>query len=297
MNVKRTGFPKIGLALGSGSAKGLAHIGVLKVLEKHNIPIDYIAGSSIGAMIGAYYARNPTIIALEELIYKISERKLSSILDITMKGGIIKGMKIEKLLEETLEGASFDTMKVPFAAVATDLSNADMVTLTGGDLIKAIRASISIPGFLRPLEYKGRILADGGLSNPVPVDVVAKMGADIVIGVNLDTLYVKDGPVSIPPLTRIPSRSVNILRHHLALKSTRSSDVIISPLVYSGMISWRDFFTRSRLEEFIAEGERAAEKALPQIIEKIEYFRARPPSLISRLGGRLLRRVSHLIPR
>lgn len=296
MNAKRTGFPKIGLALGSGSARGFAHIGVLKVLEKHNIPVDYIAGSSIGAVIGAYYAYNPTITALEELIYKTSERKLSSIIDITMKGGIIKGLKIEKLLEETLEGASFDTMKIPFAAVATDLSNADMVAMTRGDLIKSIRASLSIPGFLRPIEHEGRILADGGLSNPVPVDVVAQMGADIVIGVNLDTLYVKEGPVSIPPITRIPSRSVNILRHHLALKSTRSADVVISPLVGSGMISWRDFFTRSKIDEFIAEGERAAEKAVPQIIEKIEYFGARPPGLISRLGGRIIRRVARFIP-
>lgn len=284
---KRAPFPKIGLALGSGSAKGLAHLGVLRVLEKHNVPIDYIAGSSIGAVIGAYYSHRPTITALEELVYKLSERKLSSILDVTINGGIIKGLKIEKLLGETLYGASFNTLKIPFAAVATDLMNADMVTLTEGDLIKAIRASLSVPGFLRPIEHNGHILADGGLSNPVPVDVVARMGADIVIGVNLDTLYVKNELAAIPPLTRIPSLSINILRHHLALKSTRSSDIIISPMVYSGIISWSDFFTRSKIGEFISEGERAAEQAIPHIIERIEHFRSRPPSFISQVRGRL----------
>lgn len=286
-NTYMSGLPKIGLALGSGSAKGIVHIGVLKVLEKHDIPIDYVAGSSIGAVIGAYYANNPTITALEELIYKISERKLTSVIDLAMKGGIIKGDKIEKLLEETLGGATFESMKIPFAAVATDMANADVVALTHGNLIKAIRASISIPGFLIPVELDNRILADGGLSNPVPVDVVSKMGADITIGVNLDTLYSKDELVKIPPLRQIPSRSINILRHHLALKSTRTSDIVISPLVESGIISWRDFFTKAKLEEFISEGERAAEKAVPQIIEFIEYFGSRPPNIFERAAGRI----------
>ncbi|MBI1863054.1 patatin-like phospholipase family protein [Candidatus Microgenomates bacterium] len=176
--------PRIGLALGSGSAKGLAHLGVLRVLEQHSIPIDYIAGSSIGAVIGAYYAQNPTINALEELVYKLSERNLTSVLDLSIKGGLIKGNKIETLLRETLKTDSFDSLQIPFAAVATDLTNADSVSFTRGDLIKALRASSAIPGFLRSIEYDGRFLADGGLSNPVPVDVVRAMGADIVIAVN-----------------------------------------------------------------------------------------------------------------
>jgi NTE family protein len=281
MEHTRDAHPKIGVALGSGSARGLAHIGVLKVLEKHNIPVRYVAGASVGAVIGAYYAKDPTIASLEELVYKIAERKFSSIIDLSIKGGILKGLKIENLLHETLEGATFDTLKLPFAAVSTDLINADTVSIHDGDLIKAIRASISIPGFLRPVEYRNRVLADGGLSNPVPVDAVRRLGADIVIAVNLDKLFIKDEILAVPPLAKLPNHSISILRHHLALKSARTAEVTISPLIDSGIIAWRDFFTRSKLDEFIAEGERAAEEQIPHILKAIESYH-KPPSRFTR---------------
>lgn len=264
--------PKIGLALGSGGAKGLAHLGVIKTLEKHNIPIDYIAGSSIGAIIGAYYAKEPSYDALQELIAKITSRRLSSIIDISVKGGLIKGEKIERLLEETLAGATFESLKVPLATVATDFVNAETIVMKNGDLIRAIRASMSIPGFLRTIELDTRVLADGGLSNPVPVDVVREMGADITIAVNLDTLYVKQDMPTTLPLRHIPARSIDILRHHLALKSTRTADIIISPLVYSGMFAWGDFFSQEKIAQFIAEGERVTTDALPQILETLERY-------------------------
>lgn len=269
--------PKIGVAFGSGSAKGLAHLGVLKVLEEHNIPIHYVAGSSIGAVIGAYYAKNPGYEQVKELVYKMSEKNLSSIVDVTIRGGLIKGAKIEKFLTEILP-ERFDSLSLPFAAVATDLNNADVIVLQHGNLVKAVRASIAIPGFLTPVTEEDRILADGGLSNPVPVDVVREMGADIVIGVNLDSLYIKNAAPGVPSLTRIPSRSINILRHHLALKSTRTADVTISPLVYSGIMAWGDFFTRSKIDEFIAEGERVTLEAIPQIKSLINTFPISPIS-------------------
>lgn len=291
--------PKIGLAFGSGSAKGLAHLGVLKVLEEHKIPIHYVAGSSIGSIVGAYYAMNPGYEPVKELIYSMTDKKLSSILDITLKGGLIKGEKIETFLSGILP-ERFDALKLPFAAVATDLTNAEVIVLQEGNLIKAVRASISIPGFLRPVFYDKRVLADGGLSNPVPVDVVREMGADIVIGVNLDTLYVKNTVPAVPPLTRIPSRSINILRHHLALKSTRTADVTISPLVYSGIISWKDFFTHVKIDEFVAEGERAAAEAIPAIKSLIEAFNTSPVSkkspwyLPMGLGQKILNRLKKM---
>lgn len=294
-----TSQPKIGVAFGSGSAKGIAHLGVLKVLEEHNIPIHYVAGSSIGAIVGAYYAMNPGYESVKNLVYSMSEKKLSSILDITIKGGLIKGDKIENLLSELLP-ERFDSLKLPFAAIATDLTNAEVIVMQSGNLIKAVRASMSIPGFVRPVEYETRVLADGGLSNPVPVDVVREMGADIVIGVNLDTLYVKNNAPGVPPLARIPSRSINILRHHLALKSTRSADVTISPLVYSGVISWRDFFTKTKIDEFVAEGERAAQEAVPLIKSVIEDYDRSPVSkkspwyLPMGLGQKILNRLKKM---
>jgi NTE family protein len=291
--------PKIGVAFGSGSAKGVAHLGVLKVFEEHNFPIHYVAGSSIGAIVGAYYAMHPKYESVKNLVYTMSEKKLSSVLDITVRGGLIKGDKIENLLAEILP-ERFDKLTLPFAAVATDLTNAEVIVMQSGNLIKAVRASMSIPGFLRPVEIGTRILADGGLSNPVPVDVVRQMGADIVIGVNLDTLYVKNAVAAIPPLARIPSRSINILRHHLALKSTRSADVTIAPLVYSGVISWRDFFTKSKIDEFVTEGERAAREAIPLIKSVIDGYgrssisKKSPWYLPIGLGQKILNRLKRM---
>jgi NTE family protein len=272
--------PTIGLALGSGGAKGLAHIGVLKSLEKHNIPIDLIAGSSIGSFIGAHYARHQSSEELEKVINSFTRKNLLGLLDLTVKGGIVKGVKTEKFIADMLKVTQFQDLKIPFAAIATDLNTAESVVFTQGDLTKIIRASTSIPAFYQPIVYKERLLADGGLSDPIPVDVARKMGADIVVAVNLDQVYGERLLTAIPALSKMPRHAINILQHNLALHSVKTADVIITPQNTNniGFMGWSYIFDTNKAGGIIEEGERATDEAIPQIRELIEaYKRSRSP--------------------
>ncbi len=209
--------PKIGLALGGGGAKGGAHVGVIKVLEELNVPIDYIAGTSIGAIVGGLYASGMTSDELGEALASIDwaeamrdkpprrdlnfRRKEDSaryLFDLEVgigRGGLewpagfISGQNLFFLLQSlTLQVADvddFDDLSIPFRAVATDVGNGEMVVLDHGYLATAMRASMAIPGFFSPVELEGRLLVDGGMVNNLPVDVAFDMGADIVIAVDL----------------------------------------------------------------------------------------------------------------
>ncbi|HZE86852.1 MAG TPA: patatin-like phospholipase family protein [Methylomirabilota bacterium] len=263
--MNHSSYPKIGLALGSGGAKGLAHIGVIKMLEKNKIPIDYIAGSSIGAVIGAHYATFKDIKKLEDLVVSLTLRKGFQLFDPTIRGGFIKGKKFEFFLKEILERADFKNLRIPFAAVATDFHTAKPVIFTNGDLVKAIHASISVPTIFQPVFYKDKHLADGGLSNSVPVDIVRKMGADIVLAVNLDTVSIENG--KLLALTKLPMHSINILRHNLAIQSTKTADVIIAPkgIYQIGLIGWNYFFDTEKTKQVIHAGEKATEEVIPEI--------------------------------
>ena len=267
-------IPKIGLALGSGGARGLAHIGVLKSLEKHHIPVDIIAGSSIGSFFGAYYARHQSSKKLEDMIMKFSRKSLMELLDLTVKGGIVKGLKTEKFIEDILEVTQFQDLKIPFAAVATDFNTAESVIYTNGNLIKAVRASISVPTFYQPIIYKKRLLADGGLSDPIPVDVAKSLGADITIGVNLDEVYTDNILTAIPSLSKTPRHAINILQHNLALHSAKTADLIISPQnsFNIGFLGWNYIFDNKKAQEIILTGEKATDEAIPAIKELIANY-------------------------
>jgi len=178
---------KIGLALGAGSAKGLAHIGVIKELEKNNISIDYIAGTSIGSVVGGMYALTKDIKIIEELAYSSGYKEMfNAFFDPSLKSSVFKGEKVLDLLNGYIgKSTLIQDTKIPFAAIATDLNTAQPVVLREGSLLEAIRASISIPLLLKPVKYNDMVLIDGGNTNPVPVDVVRQMGAQKIIAVNL----------------------------------------------------------------------------------------------------------------
>jgi NTE family protein len=178
---------KIGLALGGGSARGLAHVGVILALEAYNIPIDIIAGTSIGAVIGSLYASGATIEQLEEVALSIKMSKTLFMLDSTFPhSGLISGDHIEKMLNQfALKDKTFDDLSIYFAAVATDVESGAKVILNQGKVVDAVRASIAIPGIFTPVKYGDYYLVDGGVVDPVPVDVVQMMGADIIIAVSL----------------------------------------------------------------------------------------------------------------
>ena len=177
---------KVGLALGSGSARGLAHIGVLRALEEADIGVDFIAGTSMGALIGAVYAAGK-LDELEATFQTFDWKKTISFFDVVLpKSGLLDGAKVSALVREHVQSELIEALPKPFASVATDLVSGEEVAIDRGDVIDAVRASISVPGVFTPMRSNGRILVDGGLTNPVPASVARRMGADIVIAVDLN---------------------------------------------------------------------------------------------------------------
>lgn len=267
-------YPKIGLALGSGGAKGLAHIGVLKSLEKHNIPVDYIAASSVGSILGAHYARFKDVEKLENLILSFTRKKGLGLFDFTIKGGFLKGVKMEEFISEILEHAQFNDLRIPLSIVTTDFNTAESIVFNSGNLSKAIRASIAVPAVYQPIVYLNKLLADGGLSNPVPVSVATKMGADITIAVNLDNVYIENELNQMPALVRLPMHAVSVLRHNLALDAIRDANIIITPMYKEriGIIGWNYLFDKKKAKQIITEGETATDKVIPEIKEQIAIY-------------------------
>lgn len=176
--------PKIGLALGSGSARGWSHIGVIRALAEAGIQPDLIAGSSIGAFVGAAYA-NGDLDKLENWVRGLEWKNVLGLLDLSLSGGLIKGEKLMSFFAAHFVDHDFAALDLPLACVATDLANGREVWLREGSVAAAVRASIAVPGLFTPVERDGRLLVDGGLVNPVPVSLCRAMGADIVIAVDL----------------------------------------------------------------------------------------------------------------
>lgn len=175
---------KIGLALGSGAARGMAQIGVLKVLEQESIPVNCIAGTSFGAVIGALYASGVTVEQMEQVAEGVHWRRLAALIDPTLPtSGLIDGRKVSLFLEELLPKRTFEELDIPLAVIATDIETGESLTIRRGDLLEALRAAISFPGIFTPVPFGDRFLVDGGISNPIPVDVVRELGAEVTVGV------------------------------------------------------------------------------------------------------------------
>ncbi len=178
--------PSVGLALGSGSARGLAHLGVIRAIEEAGFEAGFIAGTSIGALIGAIHAAGK-LGELESTFLAFDWKTTASFFDVVLpKSGLIDGDKVSELVRAHVHADAIEALPIPFAAVATDIASGEEVALRSGDVIDAVRASISVPGIFTPVRSNGRILVDGGLTNPVPVSTVRAMGADFVIAVDLN---------------------------------------------------------------------------------------------------------------
>ncbi|MFQ6609510.1 MAG: patatin-like phospholipase family protein [Fidelibacterota bacterium] len=178
---------KIGLALGSGSARGWAHIGVLEALDDHNIPIDCIAGSSIGAFVGAIYSAGK-LDSLKNFALQMDWKMVLSYFDVVFpRTGFLDGKKVHKLFSMHTDATTFDDLTIPVKMIATNLNTGEKVILDSGNIIDAIRASSSIPGVLTPVTRGSEILIDGGTVDPVPVGVAREMGAGIVIAIDLNS--------------------------------------------------------------------------------------------------------------
>ncbi len=255
----------IGLALGSGAFRGFAHIGVIRSLEKHNIPIDYLSGASIGAWVAAYYAAHKDISKLEKDLTTNPKENLPLLFDLSWTGGFIGGQKFMSFLEKNLQHHQFSALKIPLKIVATDLITGQSFIFESGDVARAVRASTSVPLVFKPVKYKDKLLVDGGLSNPVPGDLLKKMGADIVIGVNLYNKHEFIGKKFTMP--NVILRSTRIVLHNLGKVAVKHADIIIEPdtskYVREGNLT--KYFTKEIANAMIKIGERATDKVIPQI--------------------------------
>ena len=202
--ITTSGELKIGLALGSGGARGAAHTGVLKVLEREGIAVSAIAGSSIGSLIGAAHAVGIAVEEVErEWLATDLQRIFRGFLPTFPRAGLSSGSELRKMLADLLGDVQIEDLPIPYAAVACDIDTGEPFVFRDGSLLDAIRASTAIPGIFHPVRWRKRLLIDGGLVNPVPVDVCRSLGADVVIAVDITPRPIPTTPRGRKVWTRI----------------------------------------------------------------------------------------------
>jgi NTE family protein len=262
---------KVGLALGGGAARGLAHIGVLEVLEREGIPIDMIAGTSMGAVVGAFYAHTRDVNLMKDLAVDFGKQRLRFFTDLTIpRTGILRWKWVEDRLKRHIGGVRFEDLKIPFCCTAVDIDNGEEVTLNDGLVWDAARASATVPVALSIHPWKGRYLVDGGVSNPVPVSCVKQMGADFIIAVNvLHDAMNRTSPRKGREHTifTIMTKAVYIFSYRVIGSSLAGADVVIEPEL--GGIAYTDF---QHAADCIRRGAVAAEAALPEIKRRLALF-------------------------
>ena len=252
---------KVGLALGGGYARGLAHIGVLEVLGREGIPIDLIAGTSIGALIGALYARQMDISKIKKQATQLDWVGVTSLVDLSLhKSGLIAGKRVINLLRRLIGDVQFEDLNIPLACVASDIISGEEIVIKEGAVLEAVRASISIPIFFTPVKKEGKYLVDGGLVNPVPVSVVKDMGADFIIAVDVTPsraerahYLAKTELGKEPSMFQIMVQSIYITTYLTARAVTEGADSVIHP--HLAQIGPSEFH---RGRECVLEGELSA---------------------------------------
>ncbi|WNF24367.1 patatin-like phospholipase family protein [Mesobacillus jeotgali] len=260
---KTLASPKIGLALGSGGARGFAHLGVIKVLKDEGIPIDLIAGSSMGALVASFYGAGLDV----DRLYKLSRVfKRKYYLDFTVpKMGFIAGKRVKELIRIFTHGKMIEELDIPIGIVATDLMSGEKVVFKNGPVAEAVRASIAIPGIFVPEKLGGRLFVDGGVVDRIPVSVAKEMGADIVIAVDVSNVKINEEVTSI---FDVIMQSIDIMQMELVANREIASDVMLRPPVE--MFNSKAF---TNIEEIIAIGEEEASKHIDKIKKCIEEWK------------------------
>ena len=271
---------KVGLALGSGASRGLSHLGVLEVLSEMGIKIDFIAGTSVGAIVGAFAAAGKTE-ELNRFLSSLTRNDIFKLIDpVIPRSGLIEGKRIEDILREYFGYIKVEQLDIPFACVATDYNTGMEVILDRGELVEVLRASISIPGIFKPTRIDGMVLLDGGVINQVPVNVVRKMGADFIIAVDLSMRMLEtnifkavhigesrgtdkgEELADIPNIFNVIIGSMSIMEttiSQMRLKRERP-DIVIKPMVDE--LGLLDYF---KYQKGFEEGERAAWESLKRV--------------------------------
>jgi NTE family protein len=248
--------PKVGIALGGGFARGLAHIGVIKVLEEEKIPIDFIAGTSVGSVIGAAYASGIAVKELEEVASLVRFRDFSRWT--FSRFGLFSNDKMAVFLRNVLRCKTFEELRIPLAVAATDIITGEPAVFTSGDLIDPVRASCAYPGMFQPVRIGGRLLVDGLLAHSVPATPLRDLGAERVISVYLAAHWVKPGGPR--HVFDVIGQCFSIAQERMCGPWQAASDVIVIPEI--GEFAYDDFV---RAADLIRCGEAATRAAMPQI--------------------------------
>jgi NTE family protein len=246
---------KIALVLGAGGSKGFAHIGVLKILESNKVPIDMIVGTSVGSFVGSLYAYGYDAYSLQKIALSIERSDVS---ELTIPdNGFLKGERLRDFINTKVRQSPIEKLKIPFYAVATDIKAGGSVVFNNGNTGMAVQASCAIPGVFQPARFSGTSYVDGGVVNPLAVDVARRFGANVVIAVDISS-----GIDTVVPTTTIETimKSIQIMYSKMSLIATSEADVVIKPIV--GFVGSADFSHRN---EAVMEGEKAALQAMPQI--------------------------------
>lgn len=248
----------LGLVLGAGGARGACHIGVLKVLEENNIPVSFITGSSMGAVIGGIYASGTPLCEIEKNIKKL---KMTDILDVTVRviraGGFFSGKKATKIINKNLTAKTFDECKIPFRCVAVDLNKGEPYVFGSGKLVDGIRASMSIPGVFEPVKKDGMLLVDGGVLWRLPIDAMAEFAPDVIMLV--DALGEQSDFEESPNIFQVIFRTFEVLDWKNTKRIYNRGDVVVIPKMDAGQ------FTTKTIPVAIEAGEKACRYKINRI--------------------------------
>jgi NTE family protein len=254
-------IPAIGVALGGGFARGIAHIGVLKVLEQEGIPVRAVAGTSVGALIGACYCSGLSVRELEEVARSV---RFTTFARWTVsRYGFASNDRMVAFLTRTLKCRTFEELRIPLGVTATDFNTGEGVVFHSGSIIDPVRASCAYPGMFLPVEIRDRYLVDGMLSHPVPTRPLQEMGADRVLAIHLKGTWAKAGPPR--HLFDVIGQSFAIAQDAMSSLWKEAADLVIEPDVAG--FAYDDF---KRADELIHAGEVAMRKALPEVRKWLE---------------------------
>lgn len=257
-------YPQVGLALGGGAARGLAHIGVLKALQENRVPVDMISGCSMGAVVGSIYANGCDLSYLEGISLQLSTMDSRKLYDIGVpRRGFIKGNRVISIIYTLLGDKVFDELDIPFCCIATCLEDAKLVTFRQGKVLDAVRASISVPGIFEPVIIDDKLYVDGGVMDRVPVDAVRAMGADFIIAV--DVGYQGTPRTRPKNLLEVLYYSYEMMEWQANCRAVNTADILISPDTIQINPA-----VMTQAEECIQLGYDATLARIPDIITKLK---------------------------
>lgn len=256
----RTKNRSFGLALGGGAARGVAHLGVLKVLEETGLRADYVVGTSAGSIVGALYAGGYSWETIADVTRALDWGDI--VQPVFPKMGLVRADKLEKRLVDLLGDRTIEELDIPFKATTVDLSRGELFVMDSGPVSTAVRASCSIPGIFEPVELDGRLLVDGGVLNDVPFDICREMGAEVVLAVDLNADMIDE---------KTPENIFNVLiaSFMVMVRSCRQKPADRNTIVIRPDLAGFNYHNLKRSDELIQRGEAAARQVIAQLLQRV----------------------------